>query len=428
MVDQTDPKALKQAFEHFSQLSGDLIETYQALEQQVATLTAELESSAAELESSRQKQAQEVQSREQLSEKYIDLLHLLPAGVIVLDKWGIAVEANPFARELLGVEVIGRKWLDIISDCFAPQSDDGHEVSLTNGKRIKLETQALVSQPGQILLLTDQTATRELQEKLAQNERLTAIGQMSSALAHQIRTPLSAALLHAANLRDMPLSQEQSKRFAGKVCDNLQHLESQVRDMLVFSRANIPLEDTLNIAELLDLVRESAQSKYEKARVALQFTLTVDGVNASQLEAELLKSVTIVCNKAVFVGALNNLLINALEASTIGDKVSFALSVNADKLNIVVRDHGVGMDAALLDRINAGEAFVTSKAQGTGLGLTVVRAVAAAHKGFMRVHSERGVGTEVSLQSIAIQRVSTETSYQRSSNVDANALSTPVAS
>ncbi len=398
MVEQSDPDELKQAFRHFNEISGDLIASYNALQEQVSSLTAELARA-------KQQQAAEVHSREQLSEKYIDLLRLLPAGVIVLDKWGVVVEANPFAKALLGVELLGRKWFEVIGDCFAPQNDDGHEVSLKNGKRVKLETRALVAEPGQILLLTDQSATRDLQEKLSQNERLMAIGKMSSALAHQIRTPLSAALLHAANLRDMPLSPEQSQRFAGKVCDNLQHLESQVRDMLIFSRANIPLEDRISIKELLDIVCQQAQARFKKTRVLLHSSLRVDGVDEADIAAQqtAASQTVLLCNKAVFVGALNNLLANALEASTIGDTVSLSFSVTGSRLDISVRDEGSGIEPTVLERINAGEAFVTSKDQGTGLGLTVVRAVVAAHKGKMQVTSSVNEGTRVSIQSITVQ-------------------------
>lgn len=398
MSQQSNSEDLKKAFEHFNQLSGDLIVSYKNLEQQVSSLTEQLELA-------KQQQADEVHSRQQLSEKYIDLLRLLPAGVIVLDKWGEVVEANPFAQELLEIDLLGRKWLEVINACFAPKNDDGHEVSLTNGKRITVETRALVSQPGQILLLIDQTATRKLQQKLSQNERLTAIGQMSSALAHQIRTPLSAALLHAANLRDMPLNAEQSKRFATKVCDNLQDLESQVRDMLVFSKANIALEDRVNLKALLDHVLQAMSSKFEKARVILRASFTIDGKQiSSKSGGSAASGVILLCNRAIFIGAINNLLANALDASSIGKTVLLSLELNGSNLDICVTDNGIGMNAVFLERINAGEAFLTSKAQGTGLGLAVVRAVVAAHKGRFSVESQLGIGTRISIQSITVQR------------------------
>jgi len=74
--------------------------------------------------------------------------------------------------------------------CFSPRDDDGHEVSNHQGKRISIATRSL-DKDGQIILLTDQTETRQLQANLSRHERLSALGKMVSTLAHQVRTPLS---------------------------------------------------------------------------------------------------------------------------------------------------------------------------------------------------------------------------------------------
>lgn len=90
------------------------------------------------------------------------------------------------------------------------------------------------------MLLTDLTETRQLQEQLARHERLSALGRMVASLAHQIRTPLSAAMLYAGHLQEGVLPAKTRQRFAGRLKDRLHELEHQVRDMLVFARGELP--------------------------------------------------------------------------------------------------------------------------------------------------------------------------------------------
>ena len=361
-----EAESLRQAFRDFGQLNEELARSYQALQDQVAQLTTELDFV-------KRKNDSEAQSRQQLRSKYAGLLNLLPAGIVVLNSKGEITEANPFAVELLGVPLLGRRWLQIIQLCFAPQTDDGHEVSLMDGKRVKLETRALDFQPGQIILITDQTATRNLQKQVSQSERLSALGKMSSALAHQIRTPLSAALLNAGNLRDMPLSPEQTQRIADKLCKNLQQLEGQVRDMLVFSRANISLQDQVSLAEFSDAVMESVAEEFIAAHVSLHsfFYVAQQEVSPQQwLNAA--SRLYIECNRATLLGAVANLLQNALHASGHGQQVECHFKINGNstepRVTVLVSDRGEGISPELLARINQGENFATTKAQGTGLG------------------------------------------------------------
>ena len=111
-------------------------------------------------------------------------------------------EANPAACELLGEPLVGELWRQVIARSFAPRKDDGHEISLRDGRRLSIATRSLDAEPGQLVLLNDLTETRRLQDQLARHERLSSLGRMVASLAHQIRTPLSAAMLYAGHLAD----------------------------------------------------------------------------------------------------------------------------------------------------------------------------------------------------------------------------------
>lgn len=375
MTSLQEREGLEATFELFNRMSDDLAESYRSLEGQVAALTHELDRVNQERE-------REVKSREQVTSKLSNLLELLPGGVIVLDRWGVVSQANPAAEELLQTQLTGRKWVELIAQCFSPRKDDFHEISLKNGRRVGLATRSLEAETGQIILLTDQTETRHLQEQVSRNERLSALGKMVSALAHQIRTPLSAALLYASHLSERDLSIDQTRRFSEKIVSRLNHLEQQVRDMLIFAKGDVKLTDTVPIDTLItDLVRAT-----DVVVEANQIHFVVEAFH---------NKAQIVCNQQTMVGALANLVTNAAQASKKGQQVTLKTSVNQREVIIEIHDKGEGIPDEIMQRIQSEEAFVTSKTQGTGLGLAVVRAVVAAHKGQFDIQSTDKQGTSI---------------------------------
>ena len=239
---------LDQAFALFNQMSTQLNQSYSMLEARVSELKGQLALVSAQ-------RMQELAEKERLANRLQSLLDLLPGGVIVIDGQGVVREANPAARGLLGQPLVGMLWRQVIARCFAPRKDDGHEISLRDGRRLSIATRSLNGEPGQLVLLNDLTETRRLQDQLARHERLSALGRMVASLAHQIRTPLSAAMLYAGHLSEQALPLEQQQRFAGRLKERLQELENQVRDMLVFARGDLPLPDRLSPAELFGFLR-----------------------------------------------------------------------------------------------------------------------------------------------------------------------------
>lgn len=171
-----------------------------------------------------------------------NLLNILPAGVVVINGKGIVIQSNPQAKVLLGEPLDGQLWRKVIARAFKPRADDGHEVSLTNGKRVKLSISPLDGEPGQLILLTDLTETRQLQSRISHMQRLSSLGNMVASLAHQIRTPLSAAMLYAANLVQPKIDDHTRLKFSQRVNDRLAELESQVNDMLLFVLNKLSLD------------------------------------------------------------------------------------------------------------------------------------------------------------------------------------------
>jgi two-component system sensor histidine kinase FlrB len=364
--DNDGAKALELAFKAFNEISGELSQSYQVLENRVRELTHELEAANVQ-------RLRELSEKERIARRLQKLLQLLPGGVLVLNGKGVVSECNEAAITLLGEPLTGLPWVNIIRDRFAPRSDDGHEISLVNGKRVSLLSRSLEEEPGQIILITDQTETRRLQQHLSRHQRLLEMGKMVSSLAHQIRTPLSAAMLYAGNL-STSLAGDQSRniRTHERLMSRLHNMERQVRDMLIFARGEAVLDETLSIHQIL-----------EEARVAADVMLCPDS-RQDALSCEWINIISdcqLSCNKESLIGALLNLLENAIQNA--GPTVE--LQVRADRadeqglIRLYVQDNGPGIEPAALAQVT--EAFFTTRAQGTGLGLAVAQVVARAHGG-----------------------------------------------
>jgi two-component system sensor histidine kinase FlrB len=361
--------SLEQAFARFNQMSTQFSESYSMLEDRVAELKGQLALISAQ-------RMQELAEKERLAYRLQSLLDLLPGGVIVIDGQGVVREANPVACNLLGLPLLGMLWRQVIARNFAPREDDGHEISLKDGRRLSIATRSLQGEPGQLVLLTDLTETRRLQDQLARHERLSALGRMVASLAHQIRTPLSAALLYASHLTEQVLPVEQQQRFAGRLKERLHELEHQVRDMLVFARGDLPLPDRLTPKAVFEALQAAAEPHVRGMAVRWQ---------CDSRDGELL------CNRDTLVGSVLNLIENAIQAAGREARLKIHLYQRGNSLRLCISDSGPGIDSVTLARL--GEPFFTTKATGTGLGLAVVKAVARAHQGELRVRSRIARGT-----------------------------------
>ena len=368
----------------FDRLSSQLTSSYRNLEDKVTQLKSDL--SDEEIHGKVQ-----LEEKEKLSNHLSTLLEILPAGVVLLDENGLITQSNPAAIDLLGEPLEGLPWLDVITRCFSPKHDDGHEVSLKDGRRVRIETRSMSAGSGQLILLNDLTETRLLQEKVSRTERLSSLGKMLASLAHQIRTPLSTAMLYAGHLCQREVTHEDRYNLANRLMSRLTHLEHQIRDMLVFARGDTHFAERLSSFDFFDALRQAAEPILEKSGVHYQW-------KCEDLDK------AIMCNKDSLVGACVNLVNNSIEAGQLksaNDKpllVQITLSTqNSSRLKLVIKDNGPGIEAANKDKVF--EPFFTTKAQGTGLGLAVVQSVVTAHNGKFTINSSQneGVSAEIVL-------------------------------
>ncbi len=321
----------------------------------------------------------DARQRDQQLRRLTNLLNGLPGAVVMLDGAGRVQQCNPAAIDLLGAPLLSERWGDVVNRAFAPRWDDGHDISLVSGRMVNISTQAMIDEPGQILLIKDVTETRQLQTQLNQAKRLSAKGEMAAALAHQIRTPLASAMLYLSNLQNHPLDDAARIKFTGKALSRLNHLEKLIEDMLLFARGGQFELEPVSLQKLLNDLQQQVAPHAEQAG----FTFSIRSP---------ILDCPIPANAAALLSALQNLVDNAIQAIGKGGE----LRLETDKINdrmvrISLIDNGPGIPDQVRERLF--EPFVTSRANGTGLGLAVVQAVIRSHQGSIQLRETSSAGT-----------------------------------
>ncbi len=240
---------------------------------------------------------------------------------------------------------------------------------------------AYVELQGQVARLSAELATAN--GELARRERLSALGEMSAKLAHQLRTPLAAAVLYVGQLGGAGIGDAERQRFAAKAMARLQYLERLIADMLIFVKGGQGVISRFPVHELLTDLAQIAEA--QAAARGLLFVLE-DHSGGTELEAD----------RQAVSGALTSLLENALQASRAGQEVRFAVQADAGPfVAFRVADRGEGIADEGRERLF--DPFYTTRPEGSGLGLAIVKQVADSHGGWVEVASAPGEGSVFSL-------------------------------
>jgi two-component system, sensor histidine kinase FlrB len=368
-------KDLAAAFNEFNNASGALAGAFDALQDRVAFLTAEL----GRVRTARH---QDFKERDRLAGRVSALLEALPGGVLVLDAERRVAECNPAAIELLGIPVLGQEFAALLARARAstpsPDANSHTDIELASGRFIGISRRdfGASADAGEVVLLTDVTESHLLRILMQRQQRLATLGELAAALAHQIRTPLAAALLYASQMNLPNRSAQDLQRCAVNTRERLRELDKLINDMLAFARGGAASE-VANVSALLEQVAQWLSPALEHGAKITIRTLAP--------ELRIRGSVP------SLVGAVLNLATNALQAGGSGTELTLLARRGAPgRAEIVVSDNGPGVPAHLRDKIF--EPFFTTREPGTGLGLAIVRSVAEAHGGLVRLDPSAKTG------------------------------------
>ena len=238
--------------------------------------------------------------------------------------------------------------------------------------------------PGMVILMEDLTQMENLEAELAHSDRLASIGRLAAGLAHEVGNPLTGIMSITQNL----LYEEPPPALrAGleEILTQARRIDRIIRSLMDFSRRgearqeSRPVDLARTLDEALALVRLTHKEKGIRFLVESEAGLTLQG-DPQQLAQ-----------------ALVNLLANACDASPPRGVVAIHAHRRGSSIEVTIRDQGEGIPEAVRARLF--EPFTTTKppGRGTGLGLSLARAIVVAHGGEIEIESEPGRGTLVRL-------------------------------
>ncbi|HNS54368.1 MAG TPA: ATP-binding protein, partial [Syntrophales bacterium] len=227
---------------------------------------------------------------------------------------------------------------------------------------------------------------RRLEERLREAEHLSAVGQLSRGIAHEIRNPLNFISLSIDHIRTKyrpadGAGAEGFEKLVESMKEEIHRLDRLVRDFLDYGRPLKLDRQPCGTRELLADVVEIVRAKAESDRIRI--VEAYDALPELRLDAELMKS------------CLFNVVMNAFQAMPEGGTLTLRSEERDGRFVLRIGDTGTGMSAEQLARIF--EPFFTTKSQGLGLGLAMTRRVIEEHGGKIEIASVEGQGSEVTI-------------------------------
>jgi signal transduction histidine kinase len=212
------------------------------------------------------------------------------------------------------------------------------------------------------------------------------MGRAVSSIAHDIKSPLVAIGGLTSQVLRKLAADDPARPKLDIVVQQTARLDSLVKDMLAFAR---PLNLEKKLEDINKLVNETLTVAYESAR---QRNIYIKERLAADLP-------DIAIDRHRLQQALLNLVVNAVEASPEGENVVILTRLQNNSVVIEVRDNGPGIPAELIEGIY--NPFVSTKKEGTGLGLCIVKKVVEAHDGVLSFHNkQQGMTFKISLPGI----------------------------
>jgi two-component system sensor histidine kinase FlrB len=340
---------LQAAFLAFGSVSEQLSGAFDSLRGEVARLRLQLQEAEA--------------SGAELAARLAALVNGIPGGVLLLDSLGAIQECNPGATELFGEPLLGQTFAAVLARAAFDASGAAEHTELRNGRFVSI-LRRRSNGNGEVVLVTDTTESHLMQTLLTRQQRLLTLGELAAGLAHQIRTPLAAALLYASQMGMPNRTPGDLARCGEKTVGSLKQLERLVNDMLAFAHGGAAREP-VSVAAVLEQV---AQWLRPVLRAGVRLTIRTEAPD-----------LMVRANAPSLVSAVLNLATNALQAATTGLDLELLARRIGDRAQVVVSDNGPGVPPQIRERIF--EPFFTTRARGNGIGLAFVKSTIEAHQG-----------------------------------------------
>jgi two-component system sensor histidine kinase HydH len=328
------------------------------------------------------------------------LVAALPVGLIATDSSGVIQVCNQAAGEILETDTgrIRGKMVEVclprgLAQMFAGNIQRGEAerqreilLDLDPKKPMTLQVASIVVVDndalfaGEVLLIRDLTAVKQLEKELRRSERMAALGKMAAGVAHELRNPLSSIKGLAVLLQSHLSASGGDAATAEVLVKEVERLNRSIGELLDYAKPGQLKRESMAIAEIIrktvSLIQVDAESYGISINLVLAADLPVVPVDPDKLNQVLL-----------------NLLLNALQAMPDGGELSVRTERDGRMMVITIRDSGVGIAPENLQRVF--DPYFTTKSDGTGLGLAMSAKIVEEHGGMIKIASIENEYTEV---------------------------------
>lgn len=293
---------------------------------------------------------------------------------------GLFIEYKEIENLLIDVLEENKKMLNIETKC---KSKNGNSLD------VKLLVYPLKNTTekieGLVLIIEDISEIKKLENQVRRADKLSAVGELASGVAHEIRNPLGIikTISQTINedIKDNNIEEEEIKEGIGIIIHEIDRANSVIKGLLDFAKPSVCQIKIQSIDKLLkDIVLIT--NKYAKQQnVKINYTCKED--KNILIDGEKLKQ------------AFVNIIFNSVHAMQSGGNLNINLCIQKDWVKISFEDEGIGIPKNKLEKIF--EPFYTTKDIGTGLGLSITHRIIEEHKGYINVESEIGKGTKLDI-------------------------------
>lgn len=326
------------------------------------------------------------------------ILSSVSSGVISCDRRGMIVTVNPEARKILS-----RHEEDLVAFPLARIFEKHAELNraaelVLSGEQTRATMETELESEGRpipvavritphrsrgqtvgiVITLEDLTEVKDLTEQLYRADKLSGLGELVAGVAHEVRNPLGVIKASVQMLEQEMDEGCQDAELTHVMAQEIDRLDSVVNALLDFGRPSQsqfgPVDAHRVLGEVVLLTKQFA--KQQNVTVADE---TPEGLPDIWADEDRLKQIIV------------NLISNAIQAMPDGGKLTIATTTREGYLRIAFTDTGIGISSEEKDRIF--DPFHTTRAEGSGLGLSIVHRIVDAHNGYITAESEPGAGS-----------------------------------
>lgn len=323
-----------------------------------------------------------------------NILESIDSGVMAFEADGSLKTINKKIERILGNKEEVNKF--VTQENIVKQIDQvlsrnervvRQEINYMNDKGQELYLQMTIypientskAQEGAVVVVQDVTMVKKLEEQVRRGERLAAVGQLASGIAHEIRNPLGIIKTISQTIHQ-DVQDEEIKEGLNIIQHEIDRANRVIKGVLDFAGSNKIQDCKINLGKLLEELVMVTHKFAQQQNVDLNFNILKQ--NKIQGDSDKLKQ------------AFINIILNGIQSMKYGGQLEITLEESNNIWAVIsFKDEGTGISAELLDKIF--NPFFTTKESGTGLGLSITHSTIEEHNGKIEFRSRLDEGTEV---------------------------------